>query len=137
VLIDPLVPDELWPALDELVAAHAKPVAVAITVFWHSRSTDRVRERYGARVYAADSALERIECEVTDPFEPGDALPGGLVGYEAERADEIVYWIPGARAVVTGDALLGRPGGVSLCPPSWIDGEEGLERARASPLRSF
>ena len=72
---------------------------------------------------------------VTDPFEIGDELPGGLVAYDAERADEVLFWIPPVRALVVGDVLLGRPGGVSLCPPSWIGGEEGHAHARASLLR--
>ena len=134
VLIDPLVPDELVEELDALVADQGTPVAVAITVFWHSRSADMMRERYGARVYAHARAVARIECTVTDPFEIGDELPGGLVAYDAERADEVLYWIPPVRALVVGDVLLGRPGGVSLCPPSWIGGEEDT-RARASLLR--
>lgn len=135
VLIDPLVPDDVWPELDALVAEHGKPVEVLVTVFWHSRSADAVRERHGARVHAHRPALERIECEVTDPFELPAELPGGVVGYEAERADEVVYWIPDPGAVVVGDVLLGRAEGIRLCPPSWLGGEEGRERARASLRR--
>jgi glyoxylase-like metal-dependent hydrolase (beta-lactamase superfamily II) len=135
VLIDPLVPDGLVEDLDALVAGHAKPVAVAITVFWHSRSADLMRERYGARVYAFAPALERIESTVTDPFEIGGELPGGIVAHDAERADEVLYWIPPVRALVAGDVLLGRPGGISMCPPSWIGGQEGHALARASLAR--
>jgi glyoxylase-like metal-dependent hydrolase (beta-lactamase superfamily II) len=132
VLIDPLVPEELWPELDSLVAEHGKPVAVLITVFFHSRSADQLRERHGARVYAHRPALDRIECTVTDPFELPADLPGGLVAYDAERADEVVYWIPPAGALVAGDVLLGRPGGIRLCPPTWLGGDEGRARSRAS-----
>jgi glyoxylase-like metal-dependent hydrolase (beta-lactamase superfamily II) len=132
VLIDPLVPEALWPDLDELVSGHARPVAALLTVFWHSRSADQVRERYGARVFATEASLERVECEVTDPFRVGAELPGGLVARDAMRAEEVVYWIPERAAVVAGDVLLGHEGGVRLCPPSWLGGPEGLERARAS-----
>jgi hypothetical protein len=118
------------------VVGQGKPVAVFITIFWHSRSADEVRERYGARVHAHAPALDRIECEVTDPFELPADLPGGLVGHSVERADEVVYWLPAARALVAGDVLLGRPEGIRLCPPSWVGGEEGRERSRAS-LRSL
>jgi glyoxylase-like metal-dependent hydrolase (beta-lactamase superfamily II) len=132
VLIDPLVPPELWPELDALVDEHGKAVHVLITVFFHSRSADEVRERHGARVHAYGRALDRIECEVTDPFELPARLPGGVVAYDAARADEVVYWIPPVGAVVAGDVMLGRPHGIRLCPPSWLGGEEGRARSRAS-----
>jgi glyoxylase-like metal-dependent hydrolase (beta-lactamase superfamily II) len=139
VLIDPLIPGEaaaeLWPELDALVANHGKPVAVLITVFFHSRSADDVRERYGARVFGYERALDRIECEVTDPFELPADLPGGVVAHDAARADEVVYWIPPVGAVVAGDVLLGPPQGIRLCPPSWLGGEEGRARSRASLRR--
>ena len=44
VLVDPLVPEELWPALDEEVAQAARPVVVLTTIHWHARSRDGVVE---------------------------------------------------------------------------------------------
>ena len=64
---------------------------------------------------------------VTDAFEPGDELPGGIACYETAREGEVVYWLPEQRAVVTGDVLLGagakpRPTDepLRLCPARWL-----------------
>ena len=45
-------------------------------------------------------------------------------------AEEVVYWLPGAAAVVPGDTLVGSEGGVALCPESWLDGRGGLTQLR-------
>ena len=41
VLIDPLLPRD--DAIDALVRDVGKPVSVLVTVYWHTRSADRVR----------------------------------------------------------------------------------------------
>jgi glyoxylase-like metal-dependent hydrolase (beta-lactamase superfamily II) len=46
-----------------------------------------------------------------------------------------VYWVPQVGAVAAGDVLLGHPQGIRLCPPSWLGGEEGRARSRASLRR--
>jgi glyoxylase-like metal-dependent hydrolase (beta-lactamase superfamily II) len=111
-------------------------VAIVLTVFWHERSAGHVFERYsktlGARVYAHESGIGRIECAVSDPFREGDRLPGGIEWFEAKRADEVVLWLPNPRALAAGDILLGREHGLRLCPPEWIGGADRLEAARAA-----
>jgi hypothetical protein len=42
VLIDPLVPDELWPELDAEVHGSGKAVVVLTTIFFHERSRDAI-----------------------------------------------------------------------------------------------
>ena len=102
-LIDPLVPEDeaerFWRALDRDVERAGKPVAVILTVYWHSRSADEIAARYGAS------------------REP----PAGVEVFPIDRGyEEVVFWLPEPRALVAGDALLGAPdGGVRLCPPSW------------------
>jgi glyoxylase-like metal-dependent hydrolase (beta-lactamase superfamily II) len=145
VLIDPLIPvggpeeQELWTELDAIASPRRSPIAVLLTVFWHERSAGHVMERYsktlGARIFAHDSAVRRLECPVTDPFTEGDELPGGITAFEAERADEVVLWLPRVRALAVGDVLLGREGGLRLCPPSWIGGDEALAHVRSSLQR--
>src|SRR4051794_30891979 len=46
VLVDPLVPDDLWPELDARVRARDLPVHVLTTVRWHRRSAPAVLTRY-------------------------------------------------------------------------------------------
>lgn len=152
VLVDPLVPPEdaksFWTALDRDVKRAGGEVHVLVTVFWHTRSTGEMVERYGARVWAPTrgrQAIARRAGGVTDPFTPDDALPGGIRAFASARAAEVVYWIPQHRAVVPGDVLLGEgakgggtrdagPTGLRLCPKSWLP-EKTTLGALAESLR--
>lgn len=139
VLIDPLVPpedsDRFWRALDRDVKRAGKPVHVLITIFWHTRSADEILRRYdGSRLWAPSggrAAVARRAGEVTDPFRPGAALPGGIEAYETGRSSELVYWIPEHRALVPGDVILGADGGgLRLCPESWLPDGVGHRHVR-------
>jgi glyoxylase-like metal-dependent hydrolase (beta-lactamase superfamily II) len=130
VLFDPLVDDdEMWRGVDERVASHGPP-HILITLFWHVRSAREIANRYpGTRVWARarEPSIEetRKRVGVTDPFELGDPLPGGI---EAHEPREVVYWIPEHRALVAGDVLLtDRTGGIRLTP--WL-GDQPLEELR-------
>ena len=49
------------------------------------------------------------------------SLPDGVESFRVERAGEVMYWLPGHRALVPGDRILGAPGGgLRLCPDSWL-----------------
>ena len=106
VLFDPLVPPEdeerFWRALDRDVERVGKPVCVLATVRWHGRSADRIAERYGAKVRRS--------------------LPRGVEPRTVTAGRETVYWLPEHGALVFGDVVLGAPGGVRLCPASWLEG---------------
>ena len=117
ILIDPLDPPR------EL----GRPAHVLLTIHWHARST---RDAGAAHVWAparALRALERRGVEVTHPVRPGDELPGGIEALESGRSGELVYWLPGQRALVAGDVLLGGP--LRICPDSWI-GKRGQPAVR-------
>jgi hypothetical protein len=101
VLIDPLVPDSLWPALDRL--AEGRRVAVLTTIGFHRRSRDAVAERYGASTSRAKKTL-----------------PRGVETLPIRRAGETMVWIPEHAALVPGDRILGGDGGLRLCPDSWL-----------------
>lgn len=121
MLVDPLLPAE--DALDGLVERVAKPLAILVTVFWHTRSADVLVRRHGARVLApaAGKAAVRRRAPTTATFRPGEVLPGGVEAHPTARANEVVYWIPAHRAVVPGDVLLGaNDGGLRTCPASWL-----------------
>ena len=137
VLVDPLVPspadeaDRFWRALDRDVGRVGGEVHVLVTVFWHTRAAAAMVDRYGAHVWAPTrgrQAIARRAGVVTDAYRPGDSLPGGIEAFRTARAAEVVFWLPGHRALVPGDALLGgESGGVRLCPESWLP--EGTTRA--------
>jgi hypothetical protein len=101
VLIDPMVSDDVWPALDALVAA---PVVVLTTIRFHGRSRDAVLERYGGESVRHDAPMpEGVEAFVVDGF------------------GETLYWLPEPRALVPGDLLIGDgEGGIRMCPESWL-----------------
>jgi glyoxylase-like metal-dependent hydrolase (beta-lactamase superfamily II) len=104
VLFDPLVPmedrDRFLEALDRDVERAGKPVRAMLTVEDHRRSSGELAERYDGTV---------------------GELPAG-VEVPLDHWGERVYWIPEHSALVFGDVVLGRAGGLRL-PRSWI-GEE-------------
>ena len=124
LFIDPLSPP---PELGE-------PAHTLITVFWHARQAE-------GRVWALRRNARRLAnrgVTVTDPFDPGESLPGGIACFETARDGEVVYWLPDQRAVVVGDVLLGagakpRPtaDALRLCPERWVR-PAGREQLRLS-----
>lgn len=137
-LIDPLVPPEeparFLAALDRDVGRAGGDVHVLLTVFWHARSARELAARYGARLWApsrAKAAVERRAGAVTDAFRPGDPLPAGIQALASGRSNEVVYWLPEHRALVTGDVILGDDEqGVRLCPESWLPAGTGHAELR-------
>jgi glyoxylase-like metal-dependent hydrolase (beta-lactamase superfamily II) len=128
VLIDPLVPaDEaartsFLEHLDADVERNGKPVAILLTLPWHVRSAAELAERHGAEVWASSATAEQVDGVVTRPFEPAEILPGGVIGIDAQREGETMFWLPEHRALVPGDSLLGDGnGGVRVPPDSWFD----------------
>jgi glyoxylase-like metal-dependent hydrolase (beta-lactamase superfamily II) len=108
VLIDPLVPDDLWPSLDAEVKATGTAVIVLTTITFHARSRDEVARRCGAKL---------------------GGEPDGVRTFSAERGDEIALWLEEPRAVVFGDAIIGdQNGGLRLSP--WYRSDEGREVTR-------
>ena len=148
VLVDPILPPEdeatFLGHLDKEV--HGQQVHVLVTVFWHTRNAAAMVERYGARVWAparGKAAIARRAGVVTDAFKAGDALPGDVQALPTARAAEVVYWIPRHGALVPGDVLLGEgakgggtrragPGGIRMCPESWLPEGKGHAELAAS-----
>lgn len=143
VLVDPLLPAEpevglTWEALD-LSVELGSSLAVVLTVFWHERSAcEIVAPDAEASLWAPADAVDRIGCAVTNPFRPGDRLPGGLEALATARAGEVVLWDPASASLIPGDVILGAEGGgLELCPGSWLPedvGREGLARSLAPLL---
>ncbi|MDX6398606.1 MAG: hypothetical protein QOJ43_2014 [Gaiellaceae bacterium] len=103
VLIDPLVPADTWPALDELAHGRRR-VLVLITIQWHRRSREEVVDRYRASTSKARKNL------------PSQVVPIPLQG-----AGETMFWLPDVATLVPGDRLLGDgKGGLRVCPDSWL-----------------
>jgi hypothetical protein len=104
VFVDPLVPDELWAVLEKRVRAHGRPVRILTTIGFHRRSRDEVVRRFDATTSRAKASL-----------------PEGVETVTIRRAGETMVWLPGPRALVPGDRLLGDDqGGLRMCPPGWL-----------------
>jgi hypothetical protein len=81
-------------------------------------------------VWAPTAIVRRLQnrgVEVTDPFEIGDELAGGVRCFGTAREREVVDWIPAERALVVGDVLLGAGAEpratdepLRLCPACWV-----------------
>jgi hypothetical protein len=138
VLFDPLVPpgdeDRFWQALDRDVERVGQPVHALLTVHWHHRSANAVRERYGAEIWAHESVLhdEPREIEPTRTFAFGETLPGGVVAHDAVCFLEAVFWLPAYRALVFGDIVSSPAGSLTLCPESWLGEGAGHVELRAA-----
>lgn len=104
-LVDPLLPSEpetLLRWLDERV--RGRPVVCLTTIAFHRRSRETIVARYGASTSRAQGNL-----------------PTGVETFVVRRAGETMVWLPGPRALVPGDRLLGDgAGGLRLCPESWL-----------------
>ena len=125
VLIDPLVADDGWQALDGAVGGRTPQIL--ITLFWHTRSTPAVLERYpAATAWVHEPAAELVRERGVEgrAFVPGDPLPGGIEAVDVVRAYEVAFLLPKRRALAVGDVLLGdRNRGARLLPRSWYRGD--------------
>jgi hypothetical protein len=118
VLVDPLVPDEVWPRLDALAEGRAA-VAALITIPYHVRSSEEVVARYGARasVWGHPAVARRMRNgSALRPLEPGAALPGGAEAFAigSPRRQEQPLWFPSHRALAFGDAVVGVEGALRV-----------------------
>jgi hypothetical protein len=72
---------------------------VFITLRYHRRSRAAVTKRYSATGH----------------------VPSGVETIKIAGAGETLVWLPGPRALVPGDRILGdEAGGLRLCPESWL-----------------
>jgi hypothetical protein len=116
VLVDPLVPDDVWPRLDELAAERAT-VAALITLPFHFRSSEDVLARYGtkASVWGHPAvAKEMRDGSSLRPIDPGAPLPGSAEAYVIHRRQEMPLWFPSHRALAFGDAVVGVDGALRV-----------------------
>jgi hypothetical protein len=132
VLVDPLVPDDVWPRLDELVA-EAAIVAALITVPFHLRSSEDVLARYGARasVWAHPTIAKRLR--EARPIAPGAPLPGGAEAFSIHRRQEMPLWFPSHRALAFGDAVVGVDGALRVWEVAQSDARMAWYRNRLVP----
>jgi hypothetical protein len=116
VLVDPLVPEDVWPRLDELAAERAA-VASLITIPFHVRSSEDVLARYGpkASVWGHPVIAKQLrDGSSLRSIEPGAPLPGGAEAFTIGRRQEMPLWFPSHRALAFGDAVVGVDGALRV-----------------------
>jgi glyoxylase-like metal-dependent hydrolase (beta-lactamase superfamily II) len=126
LLVDPLVPDDLWDELDAVVDGD---VEILITIPYHVRSSSAVSARYGgARVWGHPACAKRLEdgsvfCELRP-----DGGPDGVGAYAIGRPRryEMPLRLASQRALVFGDAVVGTPDGLRV----WEQSTAGRRRER-------
>ena len=127
VVVDPRVPtneeDRFWAALDRDLERAGRPLQVLLTVHWHERSVAAVLDRYHAKLWR--------------PEERGE-LPAGVRAETVHGSDwvEALFFLEPHRALVAGDLLIGRDGGIELSV-EWFpkDEREWAERELKPDLR--
>jgi hypothetical protein len=109
LLIDPLVPDNtVQEQVDALVRG---PVAILITIPYHTRSAEPLSERYGARIYGHPAVAKRLRKAAVEPID--GKLPGGARAFPIgkPRRHETPIHLPSHQALAFGDAIVTTPEG--------------------------
>jgi hypothetical protein len=126
VLVDPLVRDDLdpetaWAGLDALATERGPVHAVIRTLHYHHRSAAQASARFDVPIYARPLPRDELPVHPFDiPTHNDGELLGGLVVHNVQRDDELVLWIPGARALLFSDVGMRRDGRFELCPEGWV-----------------
>ena len=129
VLVDPLIPEDDEAAWEDLGRAidGASLTDIVLTVFYHDRSAGAIRARWpDVRIHAEAGGVVHIEGVPTHLYRAGDPLPGGLVAHSTPRDGEAVLWEAASSSLIVGDVLLGKNGGLEICPVGWLP--EGVGR---------
>ncbi len=129
----------------EEMERRGRPVAIILTNVHHGRSSRALAERFeaGVLIHAADAS--GVDAPVAGTFTGGASLPAGLTAVEvagSKSPGETALHVPAARALILGDALIGRPAGeVSLLPPDKIPdrqaAREGIRRLLDLPFEAL
>ncbi|HTJ44533.1 MAG TPA: hypothetical protein VL463_20655 [Kofleriaceae bacterium] len=128
ILVDPVaVTEDVAEAIDEAGARCGRWLCV-ITNADHSRAAEQMRERFGAQIWIARGDAERAELAALAPddtIDDGDVICGVKIVRipDVKTPGEIaLYWVA-RRALVVGDAAIGRPSGAlsMLAPEKFRD----------------
>lgn len=139
VAIDPVeLSDEVAAAL----AALGKPTLCIVTNRDHERAAAELRQRFGCRVRLPrrDAAAMAIEVGDEDLYDPGELFAGELLAVavdDAKTPGETALSWPARRALVLGDAAIGRPVGALTMLPSDRFADIAAARAGVAQLAAL
>lgn len=122
LLLDPLVLGDDDPAWQLIGSQVENRLHVLISIHYHLRSAEAVRDRYADEVpvtiHGHPSCAERLaSTDGFQPLEPGDSLPAGVSAHAIgkPRRRETPLHLPSHSAILFGDAVVGTPEG----PRQW------------------
>jgi glyoxylase-like metal-dependent hydrolase (beta-lactamase superfamily II) len=121
LLVDPLLSDgdrddaagAVLERLDALAAATTS-THILITIGYHVRSAEPLRDRYAAHIYGPKTVANRLaDTKAFTILQPGVPGPAGTVAYAigSPRRTELPLWLPSHKALAFGDALVTNPAG--------------------------
>jgi glyoxylase-like metal-dependent hydrolase (beta-lactamase superfamily II) len=114
LLFDPLAPPS---PVDELAAG--RETVVVLTCPWHERDARSLAERLHAKVFVPPADAGKRDHIDGHGFSAGDRLPVGVEAFPGMEPNDLVLWIEGRRALVVGDTLVDRGGGLEF-PGTWV-----------------
>ena len=127
LLIDPLLvgdDDPVW----ELIAGTEGPIRILITITYHVRSAEAVRDRFGdereVTIHGHPAVAKRLASKAGfEPFSPGDELPAGVTAHPIgkPRRFETPLLIPSHDALVFADAVVGTDEGPRVWSAEPVD----------------
>lgn len=146
LLFDPLAPPS---EIDELAAD--RETAVVLTAPWHERDTQSLVERFGLPVYVPPPDTEddlmqkfgitREQAAGGSPdvawllagdggeahlYRSGERLGVGVEAFAGREPNDMVLWIEGSRAVISGDTLIDIGRGLEI--NAWLRAEVTREQ---------
>jgi hypothetical protein len=118
LLVDPLLGDDDDAAWELVASAGSGPIRVLLTITYHVRSAESVRDRFAGErevtIHGHPAVAKRLASESGfEPFRAGDELPAGVSAHPIgkPRRYETPLLIPSHDALVFADAVVGAPEG--------------------------
>lgn len=127
VVLDPMIPPDGIEWFEE----QGPPEHVLLTNRHHDRQAWELNERFGSAVHCIRNGLYELEGRgPVEPFDFGDALPGGAVVYEVDAIspDETALYLPAHRALACADGVVHYGGELTFVPEEYMDDPQGTKR---------
>lgn len=128
LLIDPLLGGPEDPAWELIDAELGSSLRILISIPYHVRSAEPIRERYRDRaevsIHGHPDAGSRLDSrDLYEPFSAGDELPGGVSAHAigSPRRFETPLHLPSHDALLFGDAVVGTGAGPRVWSPAPLD----------------
>jgi hypothetical protein len=127
LLVDPILAED-DPAWDLIAGTGRGPVRVLVTIPYHVRSAEPVRDRLGRErevtIHGHPAVAKRLDSAAGfEPFRPGDELPAGISAHPIgnPRRYETPLLIPSHDALIFADAVAGTDDGPRIWSGKRID----------------